>query len=56
VHFKIWLASIVAAPCIPILLIVDKHVALEDLPKLMVVMQHLMEVSESLEFEMEVIL
>lgn len=56
VHFKIWLASIVAAPGIAILLIVDQHIALEDLPKLMVIMQQLMEVPESLEFETEVIL
>ena len=56
VHFKIRLAAIVAAPGISIFLIVDQHVTLEDLPKLMVVMQHLMEVSEGLEFETEVIL
>lgn len=56
VHFKIRLAAIVAAPGISIFLIVDQHVTLEDLPKLMVVMQHLMEVPESLEFETEVIL
>ena len=55
-HFKIRLAAIVAAPGISIFLIVDKHVSSEHLPKLMVVMQHLMKVSESLEFETEVIL
>jgi hypothetical protein len=56
VHFKIRLAAIVAAPGISIFLIVDQHVALENLPELMMVMQHIMEVSESLEFELEVIL